>query len=272
MAEEKNERVAFNETTKGAAYGDVSTGKTLLIGDLIDEYGVENVGIISCERGLSTIRSKLDERYIKVAEDKAGLRDAWAWARERFTTHDQWICVDGGTRALNWIKDEVFGKAQQAYEQYLSGLKKADLPPALRPYAAFITGKDELDTRNMWSRVGGNAEMLLNSFVRLPCNMFWTFWESQTWHNAYDKGPPWRPDTPGNNALDVVRGTFDFIWRMEAIDGKRSTAHFRGNQRFQLTKTRDEWANGIKVPDKIDEFNLAKFAKMVKGEDDGGER
>lgn len=255
----------FNETFKGASYGATSSGKTLLIGDLIERFGAQNVGVISCERGLSTIRSLLDERYVRIAEDKAGLRSAWQWAAENFGSSEQWVCVDGGTRALNWVKDEVFGLTQRAYESYLSGIAKKDLDRNLRPYAMFITSKDEMDTRNMWSRVGADVEMLLNSFVRLPSNMYWTFWETQTWADAYTKGPPWRPDTPGNNALDAVKGTFDFVFRLEGEDGKRSTAHFRGNQRLQYMKTRDDWRAGVRVPDVIQVFNLADFATLVKG-------
>src|SRR6185369_15232190 len=135
----------FAETLKMAAYGANNSRKTLQIGYLIETYGVENVGIISCERGLNTIKSKLDERYIKVVDNKQELRDAWKWANDNFGA-GQWIAVDGGTRCIQWLYNDVFGTAQQAYEKVLNGTQKSKLEPDLRKYAALITSTEELDT------------------------------------------------------------------------------------------------------------------------------
>lgn len=254
----------FNETIKCASYGATSSRKTLQIGTLIETFGAENVGVISCERGLNTIRSLADERYIRVAEDMNGLREAWAWAKDNFSKPNQWVCVDGGTRALQWVHNEVFGGTQKAYELILGGTNKKDLPAPLRPYAAFITGNDEMNTQGMWIRVGSEAERLFNTFVKLPANMYWTFWEEQTNVDQFRKGVPWRPDTPGNGALGAVKGTFDFIFRLTS-EGEQSTAIFRnppGNNE-NYGKTRDDWRGGIKVPDRIKGFNLAEFVQLI---------
>lgn len=254
----------FNETLKCAAYGATSSRKTLQIGHLIEAYGAENVGVISCERGLNTIRSLTDERYIFTAEDRDGLREAWAWAREKFPSPDQWVCVDGGSRALQWIHNDIFGLTQKAYEAIIGGKPKRDLDLSLRPYAAFVTGNDEMNTQGMWIRVGSDAERLLNSFVRLPSNMYWTFWEEQTNVDQYRKGVPWRPDTPGNGALTAVKGTFDFIFRLVS-EGDTSTAIFRnpvGNNE-NYGKTRDDWRGGVKIPDRITDFNLATLVSLI---------
>src|SRR5262245_66227795 len=83
----------FSETLKLASYASTGGRKTLQIGYLIDLCGAENVGIISCEHGLRTIHSKLDERYVKVVGNRDELRAAWGWANENFKRPDQWVCV-----------------------------------------------------------------------------------------------------------------------------------------------------------------------------------
>jgi hypothetical protein len=256
----------FNETLKCAAYGETSSGKTLLIGDLIEAYGPENVGIISCERGLNTIKSLVDDRYVKVVEDRDGLRSAWAWAKENFSEPHQWVCVDGGTRVLQWIQSDVFGTAQKAYEEVLTGKPKSKLEPDKRAYAIYITSNEEINTQGLWGRVGSEAERLFNSFVKLPSNMYWTFWEELTSIDQYKKGVPWKPDTPGNLSFGAIRGTFDFIFRMLPASDKRSTAVFRnppGNNE-SFTKTRDDWRSA-KIPARIPEFKLTDLVSIING-------
>jgi hypothetical protein len=254
----------FAETLKCAAYGASSSGKTLLIGDLIETYGAENVGVISCEHGLHTIKSLIDERYVKVAEDRAGLRLAWAWAKDNFSGPNQWVCVDGGTRVLQWIQGDVFGTAQRAYEEVLGGKPKSKLDAELRAYAIYISGNEEINTQGLWGRVGSEAERLFNSFVKLPSNMYWTFWEQLTSIDQYKKGVPWKPDTPGNLSFGAINGTFDFIFRMLPVTDKRSTAVFRnppGNNE-SFTKTRDDWRSA-KIPARIPEFKLTDLVNII---------
>lgn len=257
----------YAETMKCAAYGTNSSRKTLQIGYLIETFGVENVGIISCERGLSTIKSFTDERYIKVVDDRNGLREAWGWAQENYTGTNQWVCVDGGTRVLQWIHAEVFGTAQRAYEAVLNGTPKRNLSPDLRAYASFITNNEEIDTGRLWGRLGTEAERLFDSFIKLPSNLYWTFWEELTSIDQYRKGTPWKPDTPGNLSFGAIKGAFDFIFRLVPA-GDTSTAIFRnppGNNE-NYGKARDDWHGGVRVPDRIPAFNLAELVGLIHGD------
>lgn len=258
----------FAETLKMAAYGANNARKTLQIGHLIETYGAENVGIINCERGLNTIKSLVNPKYVRTVENKAQLREAYAWARDNFPSTDHWICVDGGTRVIQWLYDDVFGTAEKAYQAILNGTPKSNLPPDLRAYAAFITSNQEIDTGRLWGKLGTESTRLLDSMVvKLPSNVYWTFWEEQTSIDQYRKGVPWKPDTPGNLSFGAIKGAFDFIFRLIPA-GETSTAYFRnppGNNE-NYGKTRDDWRGGIKVPDVITDFNLAKLTKQLKGE------
>lgn len=261
------ESTAYSETLKLAGYASTGGRKTLQIGHLIESFGVENVGIISCEHGLNTIKSRLDERYIYVVDSREGLRKAYAWAKERFTAPNQWVAVDGGTRALNWVQHDIFGGAQAALDEMIGGTRRADLPAELRKYAGFVTKELDLNTQQMWIQTGLQCERLLDGFVKLGTNMYWTFWEEQTSIDQYTKGVPWIPDTPGKGALGAVKGTFDFIFRLVS-DGDNVTAHFRNppNTRQNYGKVRDDWNSGVKVPDAITPFRLDEFVKRLKGE------
>lgn len=264
MAEKQEQQ--FAETQKLAAYAPTGGKKTLQIGYLIDLVGAENVGIISCERGLNTIRSKVDERFVRNVSSRPELREAWAWANETFNKPHQWVCVDGGTRVLNWVQAEIFGGAQAALEQIINGVQRRELPPEVRKYAPFVTKELDLNSQQMWIQTGFQCERLLDSFVKLGANMYWTFWEERTSIDQYTKGPPAIPDTPGKGALNAVKGVFDYIFRL-LPSGAEVTAQFRnapGNNAI-YGKTRDDWDGGIKVPDSIPNFNLASFVKLISG-------
>jgi hypothetical protein len=264
-AEMSTEVKPFNETLKCAAYAATGGRKTLQIGYLIEEFGAENVGIISCEHGLSTISSRIDERFVFRASDRQGLRDGYKWALDNgFTTHDKWLCVDGGSRALNWINHEIFAGAQKALEGIIDGKAKQALDSSFRKYASYVNGDQSLNSQQMWWRTGYECEQLLDGFIKLGSNMYWTFWEDQTSISQYVKGVPWVPETPGKGALTAVKGAFDFIFRLTPR-GNSVSASFRnppGNNE-NYTKVRDDWDGGVKVPDRIDDFNLAQFANLI---------
>jgi hypothetical protein len=265
----------FAETLKCAAYAAQGGRKTLQIGHLIETFGVENVAIISCEHGLGTISSRIDERYVFRAGDRQALREAYMWVQDNgFTNHDKWVCVDGGSRALNWINHEIFAGAQKALEGVIEGKAKQALDPAYRKYASYINSDQSLNSQQMWWRTGYECEQLLDAFIKLGSNMYWTFWEDQTSISQYVKGVPWIPETPGKGALTAVKGAFDFIFRLtpsrirdEATGELRDSvaATFRnppGNNE-NYAKVRDDWDGGVRVPDRIDDFNLADFAKLI---------
>ncbi len=264
LAEEKQD---YRESIKLAAYAPTGGKKTLQIAGLIDLVGAENVGIISCERGLTTIKSKVDARYVKEVSGRAELREAWAWAKENFNQPNQWVAVDGGSRVLNWVQQEIFGGAQLALESIINGTQKRDLPPDVRKYAPFVTKELDLNTQQMWIQTGFHCERLLDSFVKLGSNMYWTFWEERTSIDQYTKGPPAIPDTPGKGALNAIKGCFDFIFRL-VPDGETVTAQFRNmpGSNAIYGKTRDDWDGGIKVPNSIADFKMAEFVRLISGE------
>lgn len=257
--------VPFNETIKCASYGATSSRKTLQIGTLIETYGAENVGVINAEHGLRTIASKIDQRYVFVADNLEGVRTGWQWAKDNgFTAPDKWLCVDGGSRVLQWVNHEIFIGAQRALDGVIAGTPKQALDPAVRKYASYIEKEISLNSQQMWWRTGYECERLLDSFIKLSSNMYWTFWEDQTSISQYVKGVPWIPETPGKGALAAVKGAFDFIFRLVG-EGDNSTAYFRnpaGNA-TNYTKTRDDWSGGFKVPDKIENFNLAQLVQLI---------
>lgn len=255
---------AYSENLKIAAYAATGGRKTLQIGHLIEAFGADKVGIISCEHGLGTIASVVKRDQVTEANSMAELRAAWMWAKQRYTDTDTWVCVDGGSRVLQWIRDDVFGNTQRAYEQMLEGVKPTDLHPSIRPYAAYITGRNEVNTQAMWVRIGMEADRLLNSFVKLPSSMYWTFWEEQTSIDAYSKGLPWKPDTPGKGTLDALKGTFDFIVRL-IKDGDSTTAQCCDTSKVYYAKHRDDWRAGIRVPDEIKDFRLDDFVMRLRG-------
>jgi hypothetical protein len=255
----------FLETLKMAAYAPTGGRKTLQIGHLIETFGAENVGVISCEHGLNTIRSRVNEKYVRNVDSREGLRDAWAWARDNFNAPHQWLAVDGGTRVLNWVQQEIFGGAQAALEQIINGTNRRELPTDVRRFAPFVTKELDLNTQQMWIQTGFQCERLFDSFVKLGSNMYWTFWEERTSIDQYTKGPPAIPDTPGKGALGAVKGAFDFIFRLVS-NGDNVTAQFRNAQGSNAIygKTRDDWNGGFKVPNEIPQFNLGEFVKSIQ--------
>lgn len=256
----------YSESLKIAVYAETGGRKTLQIGNLIRALGAENVGIISCEHGLGTIQSVVDPRYVRVAEDMDGLRQAYMWARDTFKRPDQFVCVDGGSRVLDWIKSDVFTGTEKVFRKLMDGTRVQDLDGDERVYAMFITKQGEINTQAQWIKVSSRAVDMFNQFVRLPASMYWTFWEELTNIDQFSKGPPYKPDTPGKGSFDALKGAFDFVIRL-VKSGDKSTAYCNdGEPRKYYAKRRDDWAGGIKVPDVIEDFDLAQFVKLLRPE------
>lgn len=265
VAQPVQQSTPFNETCKVALFGANSTGKTLQIRSLIESYGAENVGIVSCEHGLSTIRSSIKEGQVRECANIKDFRSAWSWALETYQGLGKWICVDGGTRAMQWLAGEVWAGTDAAYSLMATGTPKAEIPMNLRPYLRFITGAGEIDGMRQWIQIGRDADFELNRWVKLPCNSYWTFWEVETSLDQYRKGKPWQVDSPGTAGRDSVYGTFDFIMRLTNVDGVQVATHDPG-KRIVRSKARDDWAGGIKVPNEQVGFNLAAFTRLIRGE------
>jgi len=247
---------------KLALYAAAEGGKTLQIGHLIEAFGAENVGIISCEGGLSTIRSKIDPRYIRECESLDDVRSAWGWAKENFGREDQFVCVDGGSRVLQWVRDDFWGNAERVMEDLMEGKRREMLPENLKPFARFVTKGNELDGQRIWIAVGTACERLFDGFIKLPSSVVWNFWEELTNTDQYAKNLPWKPDTPGNGAFQAIKRSFDYVFRLTR-EGEVVVAQC-ANSPKAFAKRRDDWSV-IKVPPEIKPFNLAEFVNLVRG-------
>jgi hypothetical protein len=234
----------------------------LQIGHLIERFDAENVGIISCESGLTTISSRINPDYVKQCDSLDDLRKAFGWAKEKFTLPTQWVCVDGGSRVLQWVRDENWGNAEQAAELLMEGKRRDMLSDGLKPYARFVTKDMSLDGQRIWIQVGMDCERLMDAFIKLPSSVYWNFWEELTSKGQYEKGLPWKPDTPGNGAFNSIRRAFDYVFRLTR-EGETITAQC-SNSPKAFAKKRDDWEI-VKVPAEIKGFNLAAFVEKVQG-------
>ena len=252
---------AYQENLKIASFSGSGIGKTVGAGNLITRYGAENVGIISCEHGLTSIASLLHAEHVRVCDSLDDLRAAHRWASERYARPDQWVVVDGGSRVLQWIEQEVWGSVEAAFSASVSG----NVPQHLQEYLAFITKKDGINTQRVWSKVGSNAERLFNAFVKLPSSSYWTFWEQLTNIDQYTKGPPYIIDSPGEGTRKAAKGCFDYIYRLTRNKSGDLVAKLR-NDNVSYAKTRDDRLVVQNLPDEIVGFNLADFAGRVRGE------
>lgn len=265
------EPVAAPRTLKIAAYASTGGRKTLQIGHLIEAFGPENVLVINCEQGLGTIASRLKGvKTYDISADTSDLapadkfRKAWKWVKEH-DGPDKWIAVDGGTRVLEWMQDQIVANTSAAYEALLGGTRRNDLSAGIRPYSRFITGQLEINSQGQWVELGMAAQRMFNMFVTLKANLYWTFWEDKTSVDQFRKDLPYTVDTPGNGARKAIQGTFDFIFRLTPNGNGGCKAAF-ANGAVQYAKVRDDWNAGLRVPATIDDFNLAEFARFLRGE------
>jgi len=253
----------FSETTKIALVGANSTGKTLQIRSLIEKYGADNVGIASCEHGLSTIGSSVRPDMVKDCTGLNDLKNAWKWAADKFKSRDQWMCVDGGTRALQWIAGEVWAGTDAIYTLMATEVPRDEWKKDLKPYLRYITDKGAIDGQRQWIDIGRAIEFELNRWAKLPCSIYWTFWEDLTSKGQYEKSKPWQADAPGKAGRDAIYGTFDVVLRL-TVQGENIVAtHDREKREFR-SKVREDWDAGVKVPGEIVGFNLAAFIQTLR--------
>jgi hypothetical protein len=241
---------------KIALYADSEGGKTLQIGHLIERFGAENVGILSCEGGLTTIGSRINPEYVRVCDGLDDLRKGFVWAKERFTRPDQWVCVDGGSRVLQWIRDENWGNSEKVMELLLDGKRRDMLPDDIKPFARFVSKELSLDGQRIWIQVGTDCERLFDAFIKLPSSVYWNFWEELTSKGQYEKGLPWKPDTPGNGAFNAIRRAFDYVFRLTREAGT-ITAQCTNTPKAFAKKRNDQAV--FDLPNEIKGFNLADF-------------
>lgn len=252
-----------NKTTKVALFGTNSTHKTLQIRSLIDALGVQNVGIISCEEGLSTIGSSLDEKHVQRPTKLSQFEEALRWA-EAYRGADKFLCIDGGTRILQWNAGKVWDSSDEAYEQMVFLKKQRNNLDGIAKYGSrFITGQLEIDGYAQWKEIGVQADILLNKILDTGCNVYMNFWEDESQLPDRKKGLPWGVEAPGKASRDAVYNAFDYILRLTVEGGKCMAMHDESKQ-YVRSKARNDLKAGIVVPREQRDFNLAQFVRTLR--------
>jgi hypothetical protein len=119
-----------------------------------------------------------------------------------------------------------------------------------------------LDGQRIWIQVGMDCERLMDAFIKLPSSVYWNFWEELTSKGQYEKGLPWKPDTPGNGAFNSIRRAFDYVFRLTR-EGELITAQCSNSPKAFAKKRNDQAI--IMVPNEIKNFNLAEFVEKAMG-------
>jgi len=252
----------FSETCKIALFGTNSTHKTLQIRSLIERLGVQNVGIISCEAGLSTIESSLDMAHVKRPTRLSEFEAALEWA-VAYRGPEKFLCVDGGTRVLQWNAGKIWDSSDQAYDEMVFLKRPRNSLEGIAKYGSrFITGQGEIDGYAQWKEIGVQAEILLNKILATGCNIYMNFWEDESQLPDRKKGLPWGVDAPGKASRDAVYNAFDYILRLTIKGGKCSAMHDESKQ-YVRSKARNDLKAGIVVPREQDDFNLATFVQSL---------
>ena len=261
----------FKETEKYALYGDSSSGKTDQIGLLIEAFGAENVGIVSCEDGLGTIETLAKPEHVFTTDGVPGgvlegMRAAYAWAK-KYEGADKWVCVDGGSRILQQISNAQQTGCDQMYEMVINGTDPKNLPAHLKKYAAWFLTKEKLvDGFSVNRKTAIIIEEMLDAWKLLPCNMYWSFWEELTSIDQHKRDKPWKPDSSGKKAMDAIQRTFDWMFRLNRVSGGAASAYTDPAATEYRAKQRIDRRKGIVIPAKIENFNIAEFHRLIKGQ------
>lgn len=261
---------------KVCAYARSAMRKTLQIAHLVDMVGAANVLVVSAEEGLSTIASKLTvpDNVVKVAS-LAEFREKWpavkrfaGWTevngKGAYTAIDpvRWIAIDGGSQIADWVGNEQLANADAYYEFHAKGL--ADAAPAhLKPYRRYIARDGELNTMQIYGRIGRDMENMLAAWKTLPVNLYANFWEDMTMSDGFKASPPWGPDVPGKVGLKAVIGAFDYVTRLTLDQNSHLCAQFEPSP-MALCKTREDQFAGVVIPPVITDFRLDTFIRLVQ--------
>ena len=254
----------YNETLKIALYGKFGSEKTRQIAHLIDMAGIDNVLVLSAERGLGTIRSKItSERQVIPITNMAELRAAFIPVREFATENpDRWVVADGMSSITEWLANDQLSGAERYYDSKAQGraISQSDAV-----FGRYITDKGAIDSMRIYGRIGRDSENLLNAFLSLPCNLYANYLEDFTGSSGFEKGPPLGPDVPGKVGLKAVMSSFDFVGRLSYGPRGELTAGFDSRSNYYMALTREDGTQ-VKIPKEIVNFNLAEFVRLIKGE------
>lgn len=249
----------FHDTIKVALYGIFGSQKTRQIGHLIDMVGATRVYTISADRGLGTIRSKIDPTMVKPVAGLQDLRDAWAIVSEKYNSPEYWVCIDGGSRVMAHINNEQFNGADAVFEKLAMGHQ---VPEHLKPFGRFITDRGRIEAMQVYGKIGRISETLLNSWISLNCNLLFTYLEDMTESDGRKKLPPYGPDVPGKVGLRAVMSSFDYVLRLGYDAESRLVATTRSSG-DTMARTREDRDAGVDIPAQITNFNLAEFVQMI---------
>jgi len=247
---------------KICCYAQTTRRKTLQIAHLIEMCGAENVLVVSAEEGLNTIASRLTvpANVIAVAnldEFRAGFPRLTEFAKG---DPSRWIAIDGGTQIADWVGNNQLANADRFYENFARGLPA---PAGLEAYKRYVGRDGELNTMQIYGRIGRDMENMLAAWKTLPCNLYANFWEDCTVNNGFKAEPPYGPDVPGKVGLKAVIGAFDFVLRLTLNANDKLCAQTRTSP-MALCKTREDQFAGVIVPPEIVDFRLDDFIRLVK--------
>ena len=255
---------AYTESHKIAAHADPNGGKTHQIRYLIREYGHENVGIVSGEHGLGTIRGDVKEEQVFEVTSPETANRAFEWAKENYMRPGAWICIDGGSGIMQMFANNHFNRADKAMECIvLKGVES--LPKELKIYQRFVTcnkGVWNVDMMAIYGLLGRQAERFWGAWSRAPWSLYANFWTEKVGQGDRERTLPWGPDCPGRMGLAAIRGAFDYIIKLEANNGGFD-AIVRDDPRVTVTKMREDKDLGIDIPDTIKDFNIVEFVKAL---------
>lgn len=251
----------YSETLKICCYGQFGSRKTLAIGQLIDA-GAE-VLVMSAERGLNTIASRLPRATVLVAANLDEFRRAYGEAKAWAELHPAgWVCVDGGSQVAEWIANQQLSGAEAYYD---AKARNQTIATDLLPYGRFMSDKGAIDTMRIYGRIGRDSENLLAALIGLPCNLYVNYLEEKTGSSGYERTLPYGPDVPGKVGLRAVMSSFDYVVRLAYNAQRELVAYLDPASALYMARTRED-RTVVQLPTEIPNFNLAEFAGLLRGE------
>lgn len=252
------------ETTKIACVGETGTLKTVQIRYLIDALGWQNVGIISCERGLSTIESDVRKEQTFICNSLDDFDEALKWAQANFGSIDKWVCIDGGTRLLEWTANKVWYSTDEAYDEIvMKNVPRQQLKGWAAYGSKFITKDGDVEGQRQWNTIASANLTLLNRAIKGEYNLYCTFWREKTQLDQYKKGLPWTVDAPGTGSRNAVYRTMDYVVHLDYDAGKLIGYCDTSSQVYRC-KARNDLRKGIEIPKRSPDFNLATFVALLR--------
>jgi hypothetical protein len=251
-------------TRKVALHGSFATQKTLQIAHLIDRFGADSVVVISGEKGLGTIESKMATvpaaNIIPVATFDE-FRAAIKTVVDHHNTPDKWVCIDGATRILKWEINRYITEVDRIHDIVARGetVHKDDVI-----YKRFISKEKNIDTVKIYGHFGIICERLWSMIVNMGCNFYVNFLSDETKNDDRTKKPPFGPDVPGNMGLKAVMSSFDFTLALYYDAAHQLIARTQPSGMY-LARTREDRAAGIVIPEEIVGFDLAEFVDLING-------